>query len=138
MALPTTTFTVDGKSYTTRLLPARDALVLMPKLIVLLGRDITGLFLASKDVDPGTLLENPEVLASIVATIAEKAVESDGLLVLHDLMRFTTFPLTLAGGNVVQASLFDNFDEHFAGDYIHLIKVAVEVGRASFTKPSPG
>jgi hypothetical protein len=136
MSLPTTNFAVDGRTYTTTLLPATQALVLMPKLIALFGKELTSLLLAAKDANIEALLDDPETLGAVVTTIAKNAAENNGLLLLHELMRHTTTKIVLAGGSQVEASVFDNFDTHFAGDYLHLINVAVQVARASFIKPS--
>jgi hypothetical protein len=136
MALPVTEFKVGGREYKTTLLTARAGLVMMPKIIALFGREVTTLFLASGDEKAGALLKNPEVQAAMLDTVGKNAADNDGLLVLHELMRHTTYRATLAGGNEVDASVYECFDELFAGDYLVLFTVAMEVARASFVKPS--
>jgi hypothetical protein len=140
MALPVTEFKVGGREYKTTLLTARAGLVMMPKIIALFGREVTTLFLASGDEKAGSLLKNPEVQAAMLDTVGKNAADNDGLLVLHELMRHTTYKATLTHGTTtpveVDASVYDNFDELFAGDYLVLFTVAMEVARASFVKPS--
>lgn len=133
--LPTTSFSVDGRDYATTLLPAREALVLLPKLGALIGRDLVSLMLATKDLDSASLLEDPETLGAIISTVAENAAKGNGLLLLHELMRHTTCKQIQLANSVVEASVYDAFDTHFAGEYMHLINVAIQVARASFIKP---
>jgi len=142
MALPTTSFptasfTVNGRDYTTRLLPASDALVLMPKIVKLMGRQVFMIFMATSETGLAALLADRETLGSIIFTICENAADNDGLLLLREMMRYTTCKQIQLANSQIEASVFDNFDQHFAGDLLDLGTTAIHVGRASFTKPSP-
>lgn len=138
MALDVTDFTHAGREYKTTLLPATKGLVLMPKIIVLFGRELTTLMLSTDGSGLGRLLADPEVLANALYTISQNALRNDGegLLLLHEMMRFTTYKTVLAGGNVVDASVYTDFDLLFSGEYMDLFTVAIHVARASFAKPS--
>ena len=136
MALPVTDFVVNGRDYKTTLLPARAGLILMPKIIALLGRENTTIMLAAGEKGLAKLLANPETMGAMLHEISTKATEDNGLLLLHEVMRHTTCKQIQASESVVEASVYDNFDTHFAGDYLDLFTVAIHAARASFTKPS--
>jgi hypothetical protein len=138
MGLPITEYVVDGRDYKTTLLPATQALVLMPKIIALLGKEITTLVLASGEDGLQQLLSNPEILASMLHTISKNAAESNGLLLLHEIVRHTSCKQVQMASGLMEAPLYEAFDGHFAGDHTHLFKVCIFAARASFTKPSPG
>jgi hypothetical protein len=138
MALPVTEFQVGGREYRTTLLTARAGLVMMPKMIVLFGRDIVGIMLSTSEDQLAKLLADTETLANTLCTISENALAGDGagLLLLHEMTRHTTYKATLAGGNEVDASVYEQFDELYSGEYLDLFTVAIRVARASFAKPS--
>jgi hypothetical protein len=138
MGLPVTEFTHAGREYKTTLFPATHGLVMMPKIIVLFGREITTLLLSTDEAGLKKLLEDRETLAAMLHTISKNAVAGDGegLLLLHEMMRQTTYKATLAGGNIVDASVHGDFDLLFSGEYMDLFTVAIRVARASFAKPS--
>jgi hypothetical protein len=138
MALPFTEFTHAGREYRTTLLSARAGLVMMPKIVVLFGREVTTLLLSTSEAGLGKLLADGETLAAMLHTISQNALAGDGegLLLLHELMRHTTYQLTLNGGNIVDAEVYRDFDQLFAGEYMDLFTVAIQVARASFAKPS--
>lgn len=136
MALPITEFTVNGRAYKTTLLSARAGLVMMPKIIALFGREITTLLLTAGEEGLPKLLSDPETQAAVLHTVSKNALNDDGLLLLHEMMRHTTYRATLAGGNEVDASVYEQFDELFSGEYLDLFTVALRVARASFAKPS--
>lgn len=136
MALPVTDFTHAGRQYRTTLLTARAGLSLMPKIIVLFGREVTTLLLTTDEKGLTALMSNGEATAAMLHTISKNAAQDDGLQLLHELMRHTSYKLTLADGQVVDASVYDHFDELFSGEYLDLFTVAIRVARASFAKPS--
>lgn len=138
MTLPTTSYTVNGRDYTTRLLPARDGLVLMPKIIALLGKEITTMILISPGDQLSALMQDMEVVGSMLHAVSEKAASDNGLLLLHELLRHTTCKQVQLANGMMELSVYENFDTHFAGEYMDLFTVAIHAARASFTKPSPG
>jgi hypothetical protein len=138
MSLPITEHSAHGHEYKTHLMPASESLVVLPKLIVLLGKNNTALLLATPGDKLGKLLEEPEVLAAIFHTISTNAADNNGLLVMREIMRRTTVKVTLASGTAVDASLYEQFDTHFAGRLMEMFEVFIAVARASFTAPSPG
>jgi hypothetical protein len=136
MALPIVKFSIDGKDYASQLWPAREALVLLPKIIHLVGKEVFSLILSQDDLALEKLAENSEVVAALVCTLSERAVaQDDGLLLFAELMRRTTCAQIETESGKTEANVYDHFDNHFAGDIIGLIKVAVAVARASFAKP---
>lgn len=123
---------IDGATYITTMLPATDGLKIMPKLIALLGQTGMELLLATSDDDKEKLMADPAVKAALMSSIAERAAEDEGLMVIKDLMKSTTCDKIKVGDNFVTDSVYENFDDHFAGRYMHLINVAMWVGRVSF------
>ncbi len=133
-ALPTTQFVVDGTTYTTRLMSATESLDMLPRLIRLLGRRLVHILLSTKSEELAVMLQDPEVIASMLATVAENAKE-EPLTIMRDLLRNTKFEKQ-ASENTVQASAFSEFDEHFSGHMMRLVMVSMQAARASFTRPS--
>jgi hypothetical protein len=125
----------SGTTYTTRTLPASKGLIIMPKLMALFGEALVGLFFATDEKARETLLEDPKILAAVIASIAEKAAETDGLLVIKDLLIGTRADKVKVGDVEVEGSVHDHFDEHFSGRYRHLVEVAVWVGTCNFMAP---
>lgn len=134
-ALKTHSETIDGILYTTTTMPAIEGLIIMPKLINLLGETGMTILMATSDEEKDALMENNEVKAALMSSIAERAADSDGLLVVKDLMKHTVCNKIKVGDNFVTDSVWENFDDHFAGRYQHLLDVALWVGRASFAAP---
>lgn len=131
---------IDGKLYKCKTFPASDGLRLLPRIISLLGEEVANLVFSVDDDGMSVLMGDGKVRAAIMVKIAERAEENDGLLVLRDLMKYTTFVREHEEKGApapveVPTPLLDIFDEHFAGDYLHLLNVAMWVGRASFGNP---
>ncbi len=125
----------SGTTYTTKSLAASKGLVIMPKLMALFGEALVGLFFATSDEDRETLLSDPKVLAAVISSIAEKAAETDGLLVVKDLLIDTHADRVRVGDAEVPASVHAHFDHHFSGRYRHLVEVAIWVGSCNFMAP---
>jgi len=125
----------DGVIYTTRTLPASDGLRIMPQLVALLGDALVGLFFATSEEERGMLIEDPKVLAAVITGIAKTAAETDGLLVLRDMLALTSCDRVAVGDAEVPGSVHAHFDSHFAGRYKHLIEIAMWVGRVNFIEP---
>ena len=125
---------IDGITYTTTTRPATRGLEILPKLVDLVGEDGITLLMATTDEDQNSLMANREIMAALVTGIASRATEG-GLLVLRELLELTTCDKSKIGDNYIEGSVYKNFDDHFAGRYMHLINVAVWVGRVSFGRP---
>ena len=82
--------TIDGITYKTTVLPATDGLKIMPKLVSLLGETGMSLLMATTEEDKEKLMQRPEIVSALISTIAERAADDDGLLVLRELMRYTS------------------------------------------------
>jgi len=126
---------IDDKTYFCKTFPASEGLILLPKMLSLLGEEVANLIFGLEDADLDGLLEDAKIVTQMIIRISERAAETDGLLVLRDLMRYTECDKVKVGDAEVRASVHERFDSHFAGDYGHLIRVAVWVGRASFANP---
>lgn len=125
---------IDGITYTTRTMPATQGLMILPKLVNLVGENGLTLLMATSEDERASLMENKEVVAALITSIADRASDG-GLLVLKELLELTTCNKIKIGDNEVEGSVLENFDDHFAGRYVHLITVAIWVGRVSFGQP---
>ncbi len=138
MALPKHTYQVAGFTYTTPLMTASASLAMLPRIVCLLGQEVTQLVLGTAPTGLETMLANHEVVGAMLHTISTNAVaQGDGLLLLRDLLACTTVKLDV-GDDVGDVRLADVyvFDEHFAGRLGDLLLVAMHAARASFMKPS--
>lgn len=106
-------FEIDGLMYTSTKLPATKGLELWPRLTTLLGAGLTRAITTgdSGDLDGAALLR-----------VAERAVQ-DGLIpIVRDLLASMQCGKLYTSGQ--PGHVLDDFDEHFAGEYGHLLKVA--------------
>lgn len=104
---------IDGLMYTSSKLPASIGLELWPRVMALFGSAVT------KAVATG---DTEDVGAQALLSVLDRAMD-DGLLPLvRDLMQrvqCNKLYTTQQPGAVLS-----DFDEHFAGEYIHMLKVA--------------
>lgn len=137
MPLKTHTEVIDDLTYTTTTLPATQGLIILPKLVSLVGENGMTLLMATSEEGQASLMANKEVTAALMAGIAERAEENNGLLVLKELLQTTVCEKGIEiGSNKITGNVGgEHFDDHFAGRYMHLIRVAIWVGRASFGQP---
>jgi hypothetical protein len=126
---------IDGLVYTTETLPATEGLRILPKLVDLVGETGLALLMSTGEDEKTSLMANPEVNAALLSTVASRAAENDGLLVLRELMKRTKCNAIAIGEAKIDGSVYEHFDDHFAGRYMHLINVALWVGRVSFGAP---
>lgn len=130
---------IDGKLYVCKTFPASEGLIILPRLISLLGENVANLVFGIGEEEIDALMADPKLTTTIFVRIAERAEQNDGLLVLRDLMKYTTHMRRHQepGQKVVEVPepVYDMFDDHFAGNYMHLLNVAMWVGRASFGNP---
>lgn len=106
---------IDGIKYKSTKWPAGDGLDLWVRLGRVLGSGLTRM-VATGDV------ENVDELAVIGALVAvcEKAQQESLELLARSVLRGVT-SAALRGDK--QGNVVDHFDEHFAGEYGHLLKV---------------
>lgn len=103
---------IDGLMYTSTKLPCSVGIELWPRLVALFGAAMTKAVATGDVEDAGD---------GMLLGLADRAMR-DGLLpVVRDLlarMKCGQLRTTSKPGDVLPA-----FDEHFAGEYIHLVKV---------------
>ncbi len=141
---------IGGILYETRTLPATEALSVMSKCIATFGGALVELFVgqARDNVDPAEgedagLSLTPELMVGAMAHVSGKLADIEAktgktpLLVVKDLLKYTTCAnLNMDGTEHVGGNVADNFDDHFAGNLMHLAEVAIWVGTVNFTAPS--
>lgn len=118
---------IDGLVYTSTKLPTSLGLELWPRVTALLGAALTRSLVTSDaaGIDPGGLVR-----------VAERAMR-DGLVPLvRDLLRKTQCGKLRSTGK--DGDVLSDFDEHFAGDYGHLLKVCVFVLTHNLRGPTYG
>lgn len=142
ITLPKTRHAHAGRTYETQLMPASEALRLLPRIMRVFGAPLMQLLSASDGDTQVALgqLGSGAAMPSLLREISEACVaDPDALLVLRDVLQRTECDqVQLAGGTMVKASVYDNFDTHFAGAYGELVTVAVQAAQASFVRPSGG
>ena len=128
---------IDGITYTTTTLDAGMGLVIMPKILAMMGERVAALIFATEGEEEATeeLLSDPAVQGKIMAAIADKVAETNGLLVVKDLLSTTVADKVSIGDTEVPGALAQHFDQHFAGRYGHLFRVALWVARVNFLTP---
>ncbi len=118
----------------------------MPRLVSLLGKETMQIIFGAGTEGFEELMEDPRVLAAIVANISSGLSEreqnkEDPMAVLKDILATTTAaPLDIGAEEPLQdgGSVYTHFDDHFAGEYMHLFKVVGWVANVNFMKPSRG
>lgn len=133
--MQTQTKVIDGISYTTTMLPARQGLAILPKLIALFGEPVLKLMFAADADQRAELIRDPKVMASILHSMAASASDGDGLLVIQDLFNATEADKVRIGDTTVSGNVAVHFDDHFAGKYGHLMNVALWVASVNFLGP---
>lgn len=119
--------TIDDLVYTSTKVPASIGLELLPRVTALLGAGLTRAIATgdAADLDAGA-----------VVRVADRAMR-DGLVPLvRDLlqrMKCSRTPAYPNGGDVLA-----DFDEHFAGEYLHLAKVCAFALAHNFRGPTYG
>ncbi len=132
--------TIDGVTYTATTLPATQGLAIFPRLVALLGEQGVALLFGAGAESFGNMMEDPKVVGALVTHIAKGITNAGGQPtdVLRDIMATCSADKCRMGDTEVQASVFEHFDEHFSGDYMHLLKVVGWIGQINFMKPSRG
>ena len=128
--------TIDGIVYTSDKLPTTTGLIIWPRLIRLLGEQllaavITGNLSVFEDDETG------ELSAIAAMRVAERADEID----FPDLARRLLANIRANKVNRIDGNeglIADHFDEHFSGEYLHLIKVLVFAAQHNIMGPTLG
>lgn len=122
---------IDGVMYTSTKFPARVGLELMPRVTALVGSGLLRLVAA------GDMQTLPiDRLAAALVAVADRALR-DGLVPLVlDLLRHTQCGAFRDGGQGPITP--DKFDTHFAGEYMHLLKVCALALAHNFRGPTFG
>lgn len=104
---------IDGLMYTSSKLPASIGLELWPRVMALFGSAMT------KAIATG---ETEDVGAQALLSVLDRVVD-DGLLpLIRDLMQ--RIQCNKLYTTQQPGSVLSDFDEHFAGEYMHMMKVA--------------
>jgi hypothetical protein len=119
----TTQATIDGLVYTSTKLGAIAGVDLLPKLSALLGDAVLRLILTGSS----EVLRDPGVAAAIFVRVSERA--GSGLPIKDLLKRVKCNALRPIGK---PGSVVDGFDDHFAGEYVHLLNVCEFAARHNF------
>lgn len=122
---------IDGVCYTSSKFPARTGLELLPRVTTLVGAGLLRL-VATGEAETMPI----DRLAFALVAIADRAMR-DGLVPLVlDLLGSTQCGAFRDGG---QGKITpDKFDTHFAGEYVHLLKVCALALAHNFRGPTFG
>lgn len=126
------TAVIDGLTYTSTPLPAREGLEVMRRLSAAAGQEALMVFFAMNSEAREAALSNPGIKAGMFSQFCENA---DDMSVLSDMMRLTTCDKIQIGDTTVEGNVEKHFDSHFAGRYQHLMKVVQFVGEVNFEGP---
>ena len=122
---------LDGITYTSTKFPARTGLELMPRVTTLVGAGLLRL-VATGEVESMPI----DRLAFALVAIADRAMR-DGLVPLVlDLLGSMQCGAFRDGGDGKITP--DKFDTHFAGEYVHLLKVCALALAHNFRGPTFG
>jgi hypothetical protein len=122
---------IDGVMYTSTKFPARTGLELMPRVTTLIGAGLLRL-VATGEAETMPI----DRLAFALVAIADRAMR-DGLVPLVlDLLGSMQCGAFRDGGEGKITP--DKFDTHFAGEYVHLLKVCALALAHNFRGPTFG
>lgn len=122
---------IDGIMYTSTKFPARTGLELMPRVTTLVGAGLLRLVATGE----GESMPIDRLAFALVA-IADRALR-DGLVPLVlDLLAHVQCGAFRDGGDGKITP--DKFDSHFAGEYVHLLKVCALALAHNFRGPTFG
>ena len=132
--------TIDGNAYITETLPATEGLELIGALGGLLDVQAGKLLMAIEgEGEARALLEETAVVAALIGSALKAAQAAGGLAPLAKQILHRTVCENMKVGDVVttavEGNVIANFDDHFAGRYLHLGKLCVWVVRMSLGLP---
>ena len=105
---------IDGLMYTSSKLPASKGVQIWPQLISLFGEGLLE-SIATASTDDGFIAS---ALVSVMKNIADEGV----LPIIRELMQRVQCNKLYTSQK--PGSVLSDFDEHFAGEYMHMLKVA--------------
>ncbi len=131
---------IDDNEYVTETFPATEGLALIGALGGLLDVQAGKLLMAVDDEhEAWALISEPAVVVALIGSALKAAQASGGLAVLAKQILARTMCANMKVGDVVTApvegNVLANFDDHFAGRYVHLGKLCVWVVRMSLGQP---
>lgn len=147
--------TVDGTVYRIPTMPASRALIVLPRLFVLLG-DADASAIAGADREQmAAALRSPAMLMSLLSSASRNAADPEGIFqgkgllsVVSDFLKgvecdqIDTGMRDEAGtpiyetGSILGDGKHSYFEEHFSGRLLHLGKLVWEVVNLNFFGPS--
>lgn len=104
---------VDGLMYTNTKLPAMKGLALLPEVTALLGHGLM------RVIASGESMGAVDSTAAIVV-VSERAARGDFPKLCKDILESTQCNALRGGG---EGYVVKGFDTHFAGEYLHMLKV---------------
>lgn len=122
-------YEIGGVHYRTTALPAKQALDVLPRLLVLVGADLLKLILADDDTIDKALADL-DTRVGLALHISSHAQNGE-LAVLAELFSGTAVRDAAGAWQPL------DFDDHFAGDLHTLFAASVQAAIGSFTRPLP-
>lgn len=110
--------TIDGLMYTSTKLPCAKGLEVLASLTALVGRGLV------KSIATGDMTG---INLATLTALAEAALRVGVVDVLRSLLTQTSVGTLRSGGQTGTGggNVAQHFDSHFAGEYVHLLKVCV-------------
>ncbi len=122
----TTTMEIDGIVYTSSKIPARIGWELLPRIGTLLGAAMGPLLGEGEGID-----------AAVILSVCQQAMTDGMMPVTLDLLQSMECN-KLQGIEDRHGRVADEFDQHFAGEYVHLVKVLIFAFRHNYLGFSRG
>jgi hypothetical protein len=122
---------IDGLCYTSAKLPFSIGVELAPRVASLVGNGIMKALATGQGLEDVDLAE----LAALIVGVSDRAMR-DGLMpIVRDLLSRMKCGALRTGG---EGSVVPVMDDHFAGEYIHALKVCVFSLAHNYRGPSLG
>jgi hypothetical protein len=131
------TTTIDGRVYRTTIFPTLAALELQRRLVSLLSEQVFTLFAAGSAEHRREALMSPIARAEIIHSVYTRANAGD-MSVLCDLMENTYCDKIQLGDVTREGNVAEHFDEHFRGNFDHMLSVVSWVIEANYAGPTDG
>jgi hypothetical protein len=135
--MKTVTREIDGIAYHCQQLPATDGVRVFRTLTKIAGEKLIELIATADNDERTALLSDRSIIARLVSHIADNTADTDIELLRSLTAGMTCDQVTYKGvEKPTKGDVFQHFDSHFAGRYMHLGKVlwfAIEVNFANPT-----
>ena len=140
------TRTIGDREYTTKPLPARIGLDIYARLVSYAGAEVVALLFALPAEKRDNTLASKGIQSQILHRFCTNAIASatdkEGnrtqerpMDLLWEMLANTECDKIQLGDTTVPGNVQKHFDEHFKGDYRHLIEVVEFVGEVNFAGP---